>query len=495
MGFKAECDKFSLVYYPTKSEYVIMSKNIGIILAGGVGSRMGLGYPKQFSKIAGKTALEHTISIFEQHKDIDEIIIVAERTTHRRIEDIVAKAGLSKVNLILFGGKERSDSTLSAISALQNEPEHTKLIIHDAVRPLLAAETISECIRQLDSYNAVDVAIPAVDTIVHVNTQNNEIIEIPKRSEYYQGQTPQAFKLGTLKKAYEIYSKGGIEGTCDCSIVLKTLPSEKIGIVQGAETNIKLTRPVDLFIADKLFQSRSNFSLRNITSIENLNELRDKVLVVFGGSYGIGADIIELSKKFGIKAYSLSRSTGVDVTDYESVQTALKNIKKAEKHIDYVVNTAAVLVHKPLALMSREAVENSINVNYTGMVNVALAAYPYLKESHGGFLSFASSSYTRGRPFYSIYSSTKAAIVNLTQALSEEWLPDNIQINCINPERTHTPMRTKAFGIEPKGTLLDPRTVALASLSVLASKETGNIINVIMQDQEHIQHILDELDS
>ncbi|MCG7656583.1 bifunctional cytidylyltransferase/SDR family oxidoreductase [Wielerella bovis] len=471
-----------------------MAKNIGIILAGGVGSRMGLGYPKQFSKIAGKTALEHTVSIFQNHDEIDEIIIVSEKNHHKQIQDIVAQAGFDKVNRILFGGKERTDSTLSAIQALQDEPADTKLIIHDAVRPLLAAEVIHECIAALETFNAVDVAIPATDTIVHVNNETREIINIPPRKEYYQGQTPQAFRLGTLKKAYEIYAQSGeVHATCDCGIVLKTLPDEKVGIVGGSETNIKLTRPVDLFIADKLFQSRSHFTLRNITSLERLQELKGKVLVVFGGSYGIGADIIKLAQQFGAKTYGLSRSSGVDVTDFDAIQAALKQIHDTEKYIDFVVNTAAVLVHKPLALMSRESVEGCINVNYMGMVNVAMAAYPYLKESHGGFLSFASSSYTRGRPFYSIYSSTKAAIVNLTQALSEEWQPENININCINPERTQTPMRSKAFGIEPEGTLLDSRTVALASLAVLVSKETGNVINVVMQDQEYIQHLLDDL--
>lgn len=480
-----------------ETEWVQMAKakNVGIILAGGVGSRMGLGYPKQFSKIAGKTALEHTISIFQDHNEIDEIVVVSEKNHHKQINDIVAKAGFDKVNRVIFGGKERTDSTLSAIHALQDEPTDTKLIIHDAVRPLLAAEVISNCIVALDTYNAVDVVIPATDTIVHVNNETREIIDIPPRKEYYQGQTPQAFRLGTLKAAYDIYlQSGSVQATCDCGIVLKTLPHEKVAIVEGSETNIKLTRPVDLFIADKLFQSRSHFSLRNITSLEQLYHLKGKVLVVFGGSYGIGADIIKLAEKFGIKAYSLSRSSGVDVTDYQSIRAALQRIYDNEKCIDFVVNTAAVLVHKPLALMTRENVEESISTNYTGMVNVAMAAYPYLKQSHGGFLSFASSSYTRGRAFYSIYSSTKAAIVNLTQALSEEWLPDNIQINCINPERTQTPMRTKAFGIEPEGTLLDSRTVALASLSVLASKETGNIINVVLQDQEYIQHILEHLE-
>ncbi len=99
-----------------------------------------------------------------------------------------------------------------------------------------------------------------------------------------------------------------------------------------------------------------------------------------------------------------------------------------------------------------------------------ITAYPYLIQTHGSFLGFTLSSYIRGRPFYAIYSSAIAAVVNLSQAISEELLTDNIKIKCVNPERTKTLMRTKAFGIEPEGTLLDAKTVAFASLAVLASR-------------------------
>ena len=112
------------------------------------------------------------------------------------------------------------------------------------------------------------------------------------------------------------------------------------------------------------------------------------------------------------------------------------------------------------------------------MVNVAIAAYPYLKESKGQLLLYTSSSYTRGRAFYSIYSSTKAAVVNFMQAIAQEWDQDEIRVNVINPERTKTPMRVKNFGIEPDNTLLSAIEVAETSLRTLISDFTGQVVDV-----------------
>ena len=95
---------------------------------------------------------------------------------------------------------------------------------------------------------------------------------------------------------------------------------------------------------------------------------------------------------------------------------------------------------------------------------------------------FTSSSYTRGRADYALYSSTKAAVVNLTQALADEWASDGVRVNCINPERTSTPMRTRAFGEEPAGTLLASEEVARQSLDVLLSGQTGHVIDIRRED-------------
>ena len=123
-------------------------------------------------------------------------------------------------------------------------------------------------------------------------------------------------------------------------------------------------------------------------------------------------------------------------------------------------------------------VRKDIEINYIGAINVAKASIPYLQKTMGGILLFTSSSYTRGRALYSTYSSTKAGIVNLTQALAEELSSDKIKINVINPERTATPMRTKAFGKEPEDSLLSVEKAGKMSLKTLLSDLTGQVIDI-----------------
>ena len=160
------------------------------------------------------------------------------------------------------------------------------------------------------------------------------------------------------------------------------------------------------------------------------------------------------------------------------MEASLAKVSEQTGRIDYVVNSAAILAKEPLNSMDRSLINTIIATNYNGMVNVALAAYPYLKASRGQLLLYTSSSYTRGRAFYSLYSSTKAAAVNFMQAIAQEWEPDGIRVNVINPERTKTPMRLKNFGVEPDDTLLRADEVAEASIKTLVSEVTGQVIDV-----------------
>lgn len=459
-------------------------KNIAIILAGGSGSRFGSEIPKQFIKVAGKTIIAHTIEAFQCCENIDEIAVVINPNFVKEIERIVNINQFNKVKKILLGGKERSDSSLAAIDAysLEDKSEDINLIFHDAVRPFISRSIINQVIEALEKFNAIDVAIPATDTIVEVNSK--AIIEnVPSRDRLKRGQTPQAFKLKTIKKAYELALKDPFfKATDDCGVVLKYMPNEPIFVVEGSESNIKVTYELDMFIADKLFQLKNlEFGPQPLLP-QQTDLLKDKVAVVFGGSYGIGRDIVEIFKDAGAKVYSFSRSeNNVNVKDISSVSKSLATVYKECGKINYVINTAAILNKEPLINLESETIREIIDVNYLGMINVAQASFQYLKENHGHLLLYTSSSYTRGRSSYSLYSSTKAAAVNFTQAIAEEWKDFGIRVNCINPERTKTPMRVKNFGKEPEDSLLSSEEVAQVSVRTLLSDFTGQIVYIKKQ--------------
>jgi 2-C-methyl-D-erythritol 4-phosphate cytidylyltransferase len=375
------------------------------------------------------------------------------------------------------GGKERYNSSLAAINAY-DAFKQANLIFHDAARPLVSQRIINDVVKAMRDYNAIDVAINSADTIIEV--QNDIITTIPDRIKMRRGQTPQGFKQELIAKAYQLaFEDENFKATDDCGVVSKYLPDEKIFVVKGEEVNMKLTYPEDTYLLDKLFQLRS-VEIQNIELSQE--HLKGKVLVVFGGSYGIGKSVVDLGVTNGVRVYSFSRSeNNVDISNIEDIKDALKKVFAIEKKIDFIVNTAGVLHKEPLATMSYQTILDSININFLGIVNIALASLPYLKESKGHLLFFTSSSYTRGRAFYSIYSSAKAATVNFVQAISQEWEILDINVNCINPERTETPMRMKNFGSESEDTLLKPDAVALRCLQTLLSSYTGQVIDVRLQ--------------
>lgn len=227
-----------------------MKKNIGIILAGGSGKRMGKNIPKQFLIIAGKTVLEHTLTVFENHPLVDEIALVTAPAHAEILEKLLQDHPFKKLVSILYGGQERYHSTLSALKAYTQVD--CNLLIHDAVRPLVDPQIISDVISELERVNAVNVAIPATDTIIEMDENHEYITSIPDRSRLFHVQTPQGFNRETLQRAFEKALKDpGFQTTDDCGVIKTYLPEEKIRLVHGNPRNIKLTWPEDLAFAEK----------------------------------------------------------------------------------------------------------------------------------------------------------------------------------------------------------------------------------------------------
>lgn len=226
-------------------------KNVAVILAGGSGKRMGGSIPKQFLLLGGKPIIQHSIETFEKHSLIDEICIIIHSDFIQEIESLVKNNQFEKVMHILPGGKERSDSSLAAINAYQ-ENRDINLIFHDAVRPFISDNIISNVISQLKKGKSVAVAITTVDTIFKVD-ENDRIVSVPQRSFLRRAQTPQAFSRKVIKKAYDIAMQdANFVATDDCGVVLKYLPKEAIYIVEGDESNIKITFEGDLVFGEQI---------------------------------------------------------------------------------------------------------------------------------------------------------------------------------------------------------------------------------------------------
>lgn len=218
-------------------------KYIAIILAGGSGRRMGSALPKQFLKVNDKMVIEYTIDAFEQSTHINEIAIVTHPDYVEEMKQIIASNPWKKVTRVLLGGKERTDSTLSALNAYTNNDD--RLLIHDGVRPLVSLDIIMNVCTALNEYEAVNLAVPAVDTIIEV--ENGIMVGAPRRDRLRQVQTPQGFKRETLARAYEKALKDPqFVATDDCGVVFKYLPDTHIKIIEGENSNIKMTYKEDL---------------------------------------------------------------------------------------------------------------------------------------------------------------------------------------------------------------------------------------------------------
>lgn len=451
-------------------------RTVAIVLAGGAGLRVGLDIPKQLLKVAGRTIIEHTVEALHSSPAIDEMLVVMTADHLPLLRELLNHDRYPKVTQLVVGGRDRNESTRRALRAL-GEIE-CNVLIHDAVRPLVSDRILQDCVEALQTFEAVDVAIPSADTLVQVDANEN-IVDIPDRRWLRRGQTPQGFRLSVIRRAYEIAQGVPNLGTTDnCGVVMQCLPDVTIHVVRGDEQNMKVTYPVDLFLIDKLFQLGSQPAVAR-SSAARVEALAGKTVVILGGSYGIGADIARLAEQVGCQVFAFGRSsTGTYVEDTAAVHMALETVHRLTGKIDAVFLTAAVLHRGPLLEMENHEIMRQVQVNYLAPVNVARVAQPFLQATGGHLVFFTSSSYTRGRAGYAMYSSTKAAVVNLTQALADEWLSAGIHVNIVNPERTRTPMRIEAFGAEPEGSLLGSEAVAIAALDLLTTDLTGHVIDI-----------------
>lgn len=232
-----------------------------LIAAAGMSNRMGGRVNKQFINLNNKPVLVHTIEKFQDSKLIDEIIIIAkEDEVEYCKKHIVRKYNFDKVTKVIRGGKERQDSVYNGLMAMDNR---TNIIVsHDGARPFVTEKIIRESIEEAKKVGAAVVGVPVTDTVKMLRDEDGSCIDYtPKRSLLWAAQTPQVFRKEILIEAYEKALNDDVLGTDDSYLVERI--GHKVSMVEGSYSNIKLTTPEDIILAESLIDKENSIYNRN----------------------------------------------------------------------------------------------------------------------------------------------------------------------------------------------------------------------------------------
>lgn len=232
-----------------------MKKYAAIVLSAGSGSRMKSDIPKQYLPLIEKPVIYYSLMAF-QNSPVDEIILVsgANDIEYCR-KEIVERYGLSKVTRIVAGGKERYDSVYEGLCATDAE----YVLIHDGARPVLTSDLIDRMIQGVENTGACIAAMPVKDTI-KLSDEHKQVASTPDRKHLWMVQTPQCFARTLLEESYEILKckqKAGekVPDITDDAMIVEYATGKKITLVEGAYTNLKITTPEDLAVAETFLKS------------------------------------------------------------------------------------------------------------------------------------------------------------------------------------------------------------------------------------------------
>ncbi len=230
----------------------------GLIVAGGIGKRMGSDIPKQFLKVRHKAIISYTTQVFLDYSDIEKVIVLVPEDWIVFTEDLFMQDfGQQDKLVVVAGGALRNDTIMNGIKYIkENLPfdDETVIVTHDAVRPFVTSKIIDRNIQALENYVACDTVIAATDTIVE-SLNHEYITDVPNRANLYQGQTPQSFRLSKFEELYNALSEDEKAILTDAAKVF-VIKGEKVALVEGSAANIKITHPSDLDVANSILGKR-----------------------------------------------------------------------------------------------------------------------------------------------------------------------------------------------------------------------------------------------
>ena len=224
---------------------------VAVVLAAGSGLRFDPANPKQLVSLAGTPIVGWSIAAFERNPRVTDILVVVNAQVRQAVEQLIAAAGYTKVQAVIDGGAERSDSTEAALRMLADHgvPADAKVLIHDSVRPFVSQAQIDGCIDALDEFKAATVACPSTDTILLTQDLGDRetVVQVPERRHSFRAQTPQAFRFETIRTAYDLAADDpDFRPTDDTRVVVDYLPNEPVAIVGGSPLNMRVTTQDDM---------------------------------------------------------------------------------------------------------------------------------------------------------------------------------------------------------------------------------------------------------
>lgn len=226
-------------------------KTVALILAGGIGKRMGVPLPKQFLEIKGKPVLVHTLSNFQRNDSVDSIVVVCVSDWIEYTWDLVKKYNLSKVEAIIPGGDTSHDSTRNGIFHLRRTlGKGDVVIIHDAARPILPQKAIDEMLRIAKDNGNASLAIPCYETVIYTDDQLSGNKELD-RSHLMRVQTPQAYEYSSILELYERAEKEDRHDFIYADIVAVEY-GMTVYFSKGFTNNIKITKQEDIPLCEYL---------------------------------------------------------------------------------------------------------------------------------------------------------------------------------------------------------------------------------------------------
>lgn len=238
--------------------------NIAVIFAGGTGQRMNTkSVPKQFLQLHGKPILVYTLQKFQQHKEVDAIILVILADWEAYCRSLIEQYRLTKVVAIVHGGENGQESIYNGVhKAGELYPSDSIVLVHDGVRPLIDEQTITNNIACVKQHGNAITVTPAIETIV-MKSENNEVGNILERNCCQVAKAPQSFILGQLLMAHEQARKEQKLDFIDSACLMKNY-GYRLYTVAGKPENIKITTPSDFYTFRALIDAFENSQIMGL---------------------------------------------------------------------------------------------------------------------------------------------------------------------------------------------------------------------------------------